>query len=71
MEIAGVVSKPGSDKNRSLVGRSLVSCKSGGHSSQGNVPAEQLFVIDDKWLNVAAAIPVNYLTCILHDDNCG
>ena len=63
MEIAGVVSKSGSEKNRSLVGRAVVGfCRSGGYSSHVNVPAEQLFVIDDKWLNVAAAIPVNYLT---------
>ena len=63
MEIAGVVSKSGSEKNRSLVGRTVVGfCRSGGYSSHVNVPAEQLFVIDDKWLNVAAAIPVNYLT---------
>ena len=63
MEIAGVVSKSGSEKNRSLVGRAVVGfCRSGGYSSHVNVPAEQLFVIDDKWLNIAAAIPVNYLT---------
>ena len=63
MEIAGVVSKSGSEKNRSLAGRAVVGfCRSGGYSSHVNVPVEQLFVIDDKWLNVAAAIPVNYLT---------
>ena len=63
MEIAGVVSKSGSEKNRSMVGSAVVGfCRSGGYSSHLNVPAEQLFVIDDKWLNVAAAIPVNYLT---------
>ena len=63
MEIAGIVAKAGSDKNRSMVGRTVVGiCRSGGYSTHVNVPAEQLFVIDDKWLSVSAAIPVNYLT---------
>ena len=63
MEIAGVVVKAGSDQYSSMIGKTVVGmCRSGGYSTHVNVPAEQLFIIDDKWQSVSAAIPVNYLT---------
>ena len=63
MEIAGVVMKTGADEYNSILGKTVVGiCKSGGYSTHVNVPAEQLFIIEDKWLSVAASIPVNYLT---------
>ena len=73
MEIAGVVVKAGSDKYSSMVGQTVVGmCRSGGYSTFVNAPAEQLFVIDDKWQSVSAAIPVNYLTAyfmMVHQGN--
>ena len=63
MEIAGVVIKTGADEFNSMLGKTVVGiCKSGGYSTHVNVPAEQLFIIEEKWLSVAASIPVNYLT---------
>ena len=63
MEIAGIVSKTGSERFNSMIGKTVVGiCKSGGYSTNVNVPAEQLFVINDDLLSIAASIPVNYLT---------
>ena len=63
MEIAGVVMKTGADEYNSILGKTVVGiCKSGGYSTHVNVPAKQLFTIEEKWLSVAASIPVNYLT---------
>ena len=63
MEIAGKVKNAGSNRLEKYVGKTVVGlCKSGGYSTRVNVPFEQLFIIDEKWLNVSAAIPVNYLT---------
>ncbi len=63
MEIAGVVKKVSSEDLNPYLGKAVVGmCRSGGYSTLVNAPAEQLFIIDEKWLDVAAAIPVNYLT---------
>jgi len=63
MEIAGTVTKVGSEKFDFMLGKAVVGiCKSGGYSTLVNVPAHQLFIIDKDLLSIAAAIPVNYLT---------
>jgi NADPH:quinone reductase-like Zn-dependent oxidoreductase len=62
-EIAGIIEKTGEDSTKNLVGRAVVGLsRFHGYSTHTNVPLNQLFFIDEKWLNVAAAIPVNYLT---------
>jgi NADPH:quinone reductase-like Zn-dependent oxidoreductase len=62
-EIAGIIEKTGGDSTKNLVGRAVVGLsRFHGYSTHTNVPLNQLFFIDEKWLNVAAAIPVNYLT---------
>ena len=70
LEIAGEVVKTGSDEFNPMLGKPVVGiCTSGGYSTHVNVPAEQLFIIEKKWLTIGASIPVNYLTAyfmILH-----
>jgi NADPH:quinone reductase-like Zn-dependent oxidoreductase len=62
-EIAGIIEKTGEDSTKNLVGRAVVGLsRFHGYSTHTNVPLNQLFFIDEKWLNVSAAIPVNYLT---------
>ncbi|HJN97968.1 MAG TPA: zinc-binding dehydrogenase, partial [Candidatus Marinimicrobia bacterium] len=62
-EIAGIIEKTGDDKTKNLVGRAVVGLsRFHGYSTHTNVPVNQLFFINEKWLDVAAAIPVNYLT---------
>ncbi len=62
-EIAGIIEKTGDDSTNSLVGRAVVGLsRFHGYSTHTNVPLNQLFFINEKWLDVAAAIPVNYLT---------
>jgi NADPH:quinone reductase-like Zn-dependent oxidoreductase len=62
-EIAGIIEKTGDDSTKSLVGRAVVGLsRFHGYSTHTNVPVNQLFFINEKWLDVAAAIPVNYLT---------
>ena len=62
-EIAGIIEKTGGDSTKNLVGRAVVGLsRFHGYSTHTNVPLNQLFFIDEKWLNVSAAIPVNYLT---------
>jgi NADPH:quinone reductase-like Zn-dependent oxidoreductase len=62
-EIAGIIEKTGEDLTKNLVGRAVVGLsRFHGYSTHTNVPLNQLFFIDEKWLNVSAAIPVNYLT---------
>ena len=62
-EIAGIIEKVGDDSNRSLIGKAVVGLsRFHGYSTHANVPVEQLFFIQDKWMDVAAAFPVNYLT---------
>ena len=62
-EIAGIIEKTGDDSTKSLVGRAIVGLsRFHGYSTHTNVPLNQLFFINEKWLDVAAAIPVNYLT---------
>lgn len=62
-EIAGIIEKTGDDSTNSLVGRAVVGLsRFHGYSTHSNVPLNQLFFINEKWLDVAAAIPVNYLT---------
>ena len=49
MEIAGVVIKTGADEFNSMLGKTVVGiCKSGGYSTHVNVPAEQMFTIEEK-----------------------
>ena len=63
MEIAGIVTAVGDNVQSTMIGQVVVGiCKSGGYSNYVNVPADQLFMINPKWLDIAAAIPVNYLT---------
>ena len=63
MEIAGIVTAVGANAPSPMIGKVVVGiCKSGGYSNYVNVPADQLFIINPKWLDIAAAIPVNYLT---------
>ena len=73
MEIAGTVSAAGDNAPSTMIGQVVVGiCTSGGYSNYVNVPAGQLFIIDPKWLDVAAAIPVNYLTAyfmMIHQGN--
>ena len=73
MEIAGIVSYTGENISKDMVGKAVVGiCKSGGYSDNVNVSANQLFTIDPKWLDVAASIPVNYLTAyfmMIHQGN--
>ena len=73
MEIAGVVSHVGKNISEDMVGKAVVGiCKSGGYSDNVNILASQLFTINPKFLDVAAAIPVNYLTAyfmIIHQGN--
>lgn len=62
-EIAGKILKVGDESDESLIGKSVVGlCRNHGYSTHVNVPLEQLFFIEQEWLNVAAAVPVNYLT---------
>ncbi len=62
-EIAGIIEKTGDDSTKNLVGRAVVGLsRFHGYSTHTNVPVNQLFFINEKWLDVAAAIPVNYLT---------
>ena len=62
-EIAGIIEKTGEDSTKNLVGRAVVGLsRFHGYSTHTNVPLNQLFFINEKWLDVAAAIPVNYLT---------
>ena len=62
-EIAGIIEKTGDDSNQSLVGRAVVGLsRFHGYSTRANVPVNQLFFINEKRLDVAAAVPVNYLT---------
>ena len=62
-EIAGLVEKSGDDSTKSLIGKAVVGLsRNHGYSTHTNVPIEQLFFLDEKWLDIAAAVPVNYLT---------
>ena len=62
-EIAGIIEKTGDDSTKSLVGRAVVGLsRFHGYSTHTNGPLNQLFIINEKWQDVAAANPVNYLT---------
>lgn len=73
MEISGIIKKVGKNISEDLIGKSVTGlCKSGGYSDYVNVRADQLFIIDNKYSEKAAAIPVNYLTAyfmIVHQAN--
>ena len=73
MEISGTIIKVGLNISTSLIGKTVAGlCKSGGYSNYINVRADQLFVIDKKYSEIAASIPVNYLTAyfmIVHQAN--
>ena len=62
-EIAGIIENTFDGSNDELIGKSVVGLsRFHGYSTHVNIPLEQLFFIDNKRLDVAAAIPVNYLT---------
>ena len=62
-EIAGIVEKANGDGLAEWEGKTVVGLsRFHGYSTHANTPINQLFIIDKKWLSVAAAIPVNYLT---------
>lgn len=62
-EIAGTIEKAGDESLEEFIGKHIVGLsRFHGYSTHANVPAEQLFFIDSKWLDVAAAVPVTYLT---------
>jgi len=62
-EIAGIIEKGSDDATAEHIGKAVVGLsRTHGYSTHVNVPVEQLFFIDKKWLDVAAAVPVNYLT---------
>ena len=62
-EIAGTIEKTGDDSMAEFIGSNVVGLsRFHGYSTHVNVPVEQLFFIDNKWLDVAAAVPVTYLT---------
>jgi len=62
-EIAGVIENAGDEATEPFVGKSVVGLsRNHGYSTHVNVPVDYLFFIEDEWLDVAAAVPVNYLT---------
>jgi len=73
MEISGTIERVGSSISNSIIGKTVTGlCKSGGYSNYVNVKADQLFEIDKKYSEIAASIPVNYLTAyfmIVHQAN--
>ena len=73
MEVSGVVEDIGKNASPSLIGKTVIGlCKSGGYSTYVNINEDQLFLIDQKYSDIAAAIPVNYLTAyfmIVHQAN--
>jgi len=62
-EITGTIEKVGDESTEAFVGKTVVGLsRTHGYSTHVNVPVDYLFFIDEKWLDVAAAVPVNYLT---------
>tara|TARA_S200000501_G_scaffold98676_1_gene92066 strand:- start:82932 stop:83960 length:1029 start_codon:yes stop_codon:yes gene_type:complete len=63
-EVSGSVEMVGSNKMENLLGTKVIGLSKigGAYSTHINIPLNQLFEINNKWYEVAAAIPVNYLT---------
>jgi len=62
-EISGKVVAVGDDALSTWIGKSIMGLsRFGGYATATNIPVDQVFEIDESFLEKGAAIPVNYLT---------